>query len=38
MWPTHKTAAEDAVGKPDTKQCERTKSFLVRSKDAVADA
>jgi hypothetical protein len=36
MWPTNKTAAEDAVGKPDAKQCEHTKSFIVRSKDAVA--
>jgi len=36
MLPTNTTAAEDAAGKPYAKQCEHTKSFLVKSQDAVA--
>jgi hypothetical protein len=36
MWPTNTTAAEDAAGKPCAKQYEHTKSFLVKSQDAVA--
>jgi hypothetical protein len=36
MWPTNTTAAEDAAGKPYAKQCERKKSFLMKSQGLVA--